>query len=146
MEASQERTPFRVRFRIPLSLIPVVTGVAVAIPLWGSHAEPEFFAAATHVLAIGTVALALQGRFFRLMTHVEEGPAGGWVMLNAISVLVAIGLGLGFAFQALAEGHASASNLAVTSGALSAGIAAFAVQALFGTPGRREEREAPPAA
>ena len=123
-----------------------MVGVAVAIPLWGAHAEPEFFAAATHVLAIGSVALALQGRFFRLVTHVEEGPAGAWVMISVLGVLISIGLGLGFAFHALAEGHSSASNLAVTAGALSAGIAAFAVQALFGTPGLRDEPEAPPAA
>jgi hypothetical protein len=145
-EHEHGREPFRVRFRVPLSLVPIVIGVAVAIPLWGSHAEPEFFEAATHVLAIGSVALALQGRFFRLVTHLEEGPGGAYVMLNVVGVLVSIGLGLGFSFHALAEGHSSASNLAVTAGALSAGIAAFAVQALFGTPGLREEPETPPAA
>jgi hypothetical protein len=35
--------PVRIRYRIPLTIVPIVAGVATAIPLWQVHAEPEFF-------------------------------------------------------------------------------------------------------
>jgi hypothetical protein len=116
-----------------------VIGIAVAIVLWGERAKPQFFEAATHVLALGAIALALQGRFFRLATHRDASLAGAYVMVNVVGVLLATGLGLFFSFRALAVGRAGVADLAMTAGALSAGIAAFAVQALFGTPGMRHD-------
>jgi hypothetical protein len=128
-----------VRFRILLTMIPPVAGVAVAIPLVGSDAEPEFFDAAAHVLAIGAVALALQGRFFRLAPHLSGGPGGAYAMINVITILVSTGIGLAAAFTALAKGHSGQVDVALTAGALASGVAAFAVQALFGTPGVADE-------
>jgi hypothetical protein len=133
--------PFRVRFRVPMSVAPPIVGIVVAIVLWGDRAEPAFFEAATHVLALGAIALALQGRFFRLATHRDSSVAGAYVMLNVLGVLAATGLGLFFSFRALANGHAGPADLAMTAGALSAGVAAFAVQALFGTPGADEAHD-----
>ena len=126
------------RFAIPLTVLPPVVGIVVAAILWGQHAEPEFFSAATHVLAIGAVGMALTGNFFRLSLH-RERRGGTYAIFNVMFVLVAAGFGLGFAFGALARGHSRAPDLAITAGALAAGIAAFAVQALFGTPGLRPE-------
>jgi hypothetical protein len=137
MDGNKE--PFRIRFRVPLTLIPLVVGVAVAIPLWGDHADIEFFSAATHVLAIGAVGMALSGRFFRLARHLDQGPAGLYVLLNVIGVLGGTGLGLFFSFHALANGHSETPDLAITAGSLASGIVAFGVQALFGTPGMHEE-------
>jgi hypothetical protein len=131
--------PWRVRFRVPMTVLPLLVGVAVAIPLWGTRAEPEFFSAATHVLAIGAVGMALTGGFFRLAIHRDTGPAGLWAILSLLSVLISVGLGLGFAFAALAKGHGNDPHAAIVAGALTTGIAAFAVQALFGTPGLRGE-------
>ena len=136
------KEPWRVRFRVPMTVLPPLIGVAVAIPLWGTEAEPEFFSAATHVLAIGAVGMALTGGFFRLAIHRGTGLGGPWAMISVVSVLVAVGLGLGFAFSALARGHSDDAHAAIVAGALSTGIAAFAVQALFGTPGLRGD-EAP---
>jgi hypothetical protein len=133
------REPWRIRFRLPLTVIPPLMGVALAIPLWGEKAEPEFFEAATHVLAIGAVGMALTGRFFRLAIHIEAGPVGAYAILNVVFLLVVVGLGLAFSFKALAEGHAGEADLAITAGALCGGIAAFAIQALFGTPGLAAE-------
>jgi hypothetical protein len=130
--------PFRIRFRIPLTLIPLVVGIAVAVPLWNSKGNIEFFNAATHVLAIGAVGMALSGRFFRLARHLDQGIAGWYVLLNVIGVLVGTGVGLFFSFHALANGHSQTPDLAVTAGSLASGIVAFGVQALFGTPGMRE--------
>jgi hypothetical protein len=104
---------------------------------WGTDAEPEFFSAATHVLAIGAVGMALTGGFFRLAIHRGTGAGGPWAILSVLSVLITVGLGLGFAFAALAKGHGGDAHAAVVAGSLSTGIAAFAVQALFGTPGVR---------
>jgi hypothetical protein len=129
------KEPWRVRFRVPMTVLPLLVGVAVAIPLWGTDAEPEFFSAATHVLAIGAVGMALTGGFFRLAIHRGTGAGGPWAILSVLSVLVSVGLGLGFAFAALAKGHGGDAHAAIVAGALSTGIAAFAVQALFGTPG-----------
>jgi hypothetical protein len=131
--------PFRIRFRVPLTLIPLLVGVAVAVPLWNNKANIEFFNAATHVLAIGAVGMALSGRFFRLGRHLDQGIAGLYVLLNVLGVLVGTGVGLFFSFHALANGHSETPDLAMTSGSLASGIVAFGVQALFGTPGMREE-------
>jgi hypothetical protein len=54
-------------------------------------------------------------------------------------VLVGTGVGLFFSFHALANGHSETPDLAITAGALASGIIAFGVQALFGTPGMKEE-------
>lgn len=131
--------PFRIRFRVPLTLAPLVAGVAVAVPLWNSQAQIEFFSAATHVLAIGAVGMALSGSFFRLARHLDQGIGGAYVLLNVVAVLAGTGVGLFFSFQALARGHSQTPDLAITAGSLVSGIVAFGVQALFGTPGVREE-------
>ena len=133
------RPPVRVRYAMPLTVIPPLVGLAVFIPLWGHEAELEFFSAATHVLAIGTVAMALTGNFFRLSLHIDKGARGMYAIFNVIFVLVATGLGLGFAFGALAAGEAREPDLAFTAAALASGVAAFAIQALFGTPGLSDE-------
>ena len=138
------RAPWRVRFRVPLTVIPPVVGIAVAIPLWGHKADVEFFGAATEVLAIGAVGMALSGRFFRLSIHRDAGAAGAYAIVNVLSVLVATGLGLGFAFGALAAGHAREPDLAIVAGGLCTGISAFALQALFGTPGLEQEESTDP--
>ncbi len=131
--------PFRIRFRVPLTLVPLVVGVGVAVPLWESRGSIEFFSAATHVLAIGAVGMALSGRFFRLARHLDQGIAGAYVLINVIAVLVGTGVGLFFSFHALAQGHSETPDLALVAGSLASGIVAFGVQALFGTPGMREE-------
>jgi hypothetical protein len=131
--------PVRLRFRVPLTVAPPVIGIVVAIVLWGEKGEPDFFLAATHVLAIGAVGMALTGHFFRLAIHRDAGIRGAYAGLNVLGVLVATGLGLFFAFHALANGHASKADLAMTSGALATLVAAFAVQAMFGTPGLEGE-------
>jgi hypothetical protein len=131
--------PFRIRFRVPLTLIPLVVGVAVAASLWNEQADIEFFSAATHVLAIGAVGMALTGGFFRLGRHLDQGIAGAYVLINVVGVLVGTGLGLFFSFHALANGRSQTPDLAITAGALASGIVAFGVQALFGTPGMRDE-------
>jgi hypothetical protein len=140
VEGTTTKQPFRVRFRVPLTLVPLVSGIAVAVPLWTSQAQIEFFTAATHVLAIGAVGMALSGRFFRLSTHIDQGPAGIYVLLNVVGVLVGTGVGLFFSFRALADGHSQTPDLAITAGALTSGIVAFGVQAFFGTPGMRDEQ------
>jgi hypothetical protein len=142
MASGGQREPFRIRFRVPLTLIPLAIGVVMTIVLWGQHADLEFFNAATHVLALGAVGMALSGRFFRLATHVDEGAGGIYVGVNVLGVLVATGLGLFFSFHALARGHSGTADLAITAGALSSGISAFGVQAMFGTPGMHDEEQA----
>ena len=54
-------------------------------------------------------------------------------------MLVGTGVGLFFSFHALANGHSETPDLAITAGSLASGILAFGVQALFGTPGMRED-------
>jgi hypothetical protein len=142
VEEETTRQPWRIRYRVPLTVIPPLIGIAVAVPLWGEHGEAEFFSAATHVLAIGAVGMALTGSFFRLGIHLDAGMAGAYTIINVVSVLIATGLGLGFAFHALATGEPGAGSVAITAGALASGIAAFAVQALFGTPGMSSEDDA----
>ncbi|MEA2391202.1 MAG: hypothetical protein QOK31_1311 [Solirubrobacteraceae bacterium] len=136
---AQTPEPWRVRFRVPLTVIPPVIDIAVAVPLWGARANLVFFEAATHVLAIGAVGMALTGHFFRLAIHRDAGAGGSYAIFNVLFVLVATGVGLGFAFGALAAGHAREPDLALTAGALSSGISAFAIQAMFGTPGTHRE-------
>ena len=132
-------TPFRLRFRVFLTLVPPVAGLAVGIPLWVVEAEPEFFSAASHVLAIGAVGLALSGHFFRLAIHRQAGAAGAYAIANVVGVLVFTGVGLFFCFHALADGHSSTGDVAFVGGSLASGITAFGVQALFGTPGLAED-------
>ena len=132
-------TPYNLRFRVVLTVFPPLVGVIVGVLLWGDHADREFFSAATHVLALGAVGMALTGRFFRLRVH-RTGSAGGvYAMLNVLSVLVFTGVGLFFAFRALAVGPSGAADFAVVAGLLATGITAFGGQALFGTPGLQEE-------
>jgi hypothetical protein len=127
--------PFRVRFALPLTLFPFVCGIGTAIPLWGEHADRIFFATAAEVIALGAVAMALQGSFFRVTS--SPGRRGGW---GLATILISVGVGLAFAFGALARADGGADpHLALTAGALSMGIAAFAVQALFGTPGAEQD-------
>jgi len=80
-----------------------------------------------------------EGRFFRLAPHRGAGVAGAYVGLNVLGVLLAIGLGLFFSFRALAVGSSGTADLAVTAASLASGIAAFGVQAIFGTPGIEED-------
>ena len=128
------RPPFRVRHALPLTLFPFLCGIGTAVPLWGERAEPIFFATAAEVIALGAVAMALEGSFFRVTS--TRGRRG-W---GLATILISVGVGLAFAFGALArEDGGAAPHLALTAGALSMGIAAFAVQALFGTPGVAED-------
>jgi hypothetical protein len=131
--------PFRVRFQLPLSIAPPIAGAIVALVLWGQRAEPAFFMTAVEVMALGAVGMALQGRFFRVSRHVGQGPSGVYAMLNTITTLVGVGLGMGFAFEALAEGASRDQHLALTAGGLVTGVTAFALQAVFGTPGLRDD-------
>ena len=134
--------PFAKRFRVPLTIIPPVAGVATAIPLWHTHAEPEFFAASAHVIALGGIGLTIQGRFFRLRPQVTGAVAMDvYAIINVVIVLIAIGAGLFFSFRALAHGEARVPDLPLVAGSLSAVVAAFAVLALFGTPGETAEEE-----
>jgi hypothetical protein len=135
MDEPPAKAPFRVRHALPLTLFPFLCGIGTAIPLWGERAEPIFFATAAEVIALGAVAMALEGSFFRVTS--SRGRQGGW---GPATILISVGVGLAFAFGALArEDGGAAPHMALTSGALSMGIAAFAVQALFGTPGARED-------
>src|SRR3954451_12187009 len=132
-------TPFRLRFRVILTLVPPLAGIAVGVALWNVDAEPEFFVAASHVLALGAVGMALTGHFFRLAIHRDAGWSGAYAILNVLGVLVFTGLGLFFCFRALALGHSSTGDVAFVGGSLASGILAFGVQAMFGTPGLAEE-------
>jgi hypothetical protein len=132
---AEERQPLRVRLRVPLILLPYAAGVATAVPLWGQRADKIFFATAAEVIALGAVAMALEGRVFRLTA--KHTRSGG---MAQASVLIAVGVGLAFAFGALArEDGGAAPHLALTAGALAMGIAAFAVLALVGPPGVESE-------
>lgn len=37
----RDSQPFRLRFRVVVTVIPLVVGIAVAVPLWDSRAQPE---------------------------------------------------------------------------------------------------------
>ena len=117
-----------------LAVVPFVVGIAVAIVMWGEHADPVFFATAAEVIAVGAVAMALEGRVFRI--------TGGHRGYATVPILIAIGTGLGFAFAALArEDGGAASHLAMTAAALAMGASAFALQAIFGIVPDPEEPE-----
>src|SRR5690349_11475106 len=103
--SSQTPVPYRMRFRVPLTIVPPVVGISVGAALWNQDAPPEFFSAAAHVLAIGAVGLALSGRFFRLAIHREAGLPGAYAIFNVFTVLIFTGIGLFFSFHALANGH-----------------------------------------
>lgn len=133
------KEPVRIRYAIHLTAIPPIAALSVGIPLWDSTAELGFFTAAIEVLALGAVAMALTGNFFRLSLHLSSGRAGKYAIFNVCFILVTTGLGLGFALGALADGHATPGDLAFTAAALASGVSAFAIQALFGTPGLRDE-------
>ena len=135
------RPAFRVRYRYPLTLAPLVAGIATAIPLWSVHAETEFFAASAHVIALGGIGLTIQGRFFRLRPHVTGAPSDLASILNLVIVLISVGVGLFFSFRPLAYGEARVPDFPMVSGSLAAAVAAFAVLALFGNPGEVEEED-----
>src|SRR5689334_2622204 len=71
VSSGSDHEPFRTRFRVPLTVLPLAIGIVVTVVLWGDKAKPDFFLAATHVLALGAVGMALTGGFFRLSTHVN---------------------------------------------------------------------------
>ena len=133
--------PFRLRYRVALTVIPPLAGIATAIPLWHVHAEIEFFSASAHVIALGGIGLAIQGRFFRLAPHVTGRPADAYAILNLVTVLVSVGVGLFFSFRPLAYGEARTPDLPLVAGSLATMVAAFAVLALFGNPGEHEEAD-----
>ena len=118
-----------------LAAIPFAVGIAVAIALWGEEADPIFFSTAAEVIALGAVAMALQGGVFRLRS-------GGAAV--TVPILIAIGTGLAFAFGALgrADGGA-ASHMAMTAAALAMGASAFALHAVFGIVPDVEEPATP---
>jgi hypothetical protein len=119
-------------FSVALALIPYVAGITTAVVLWGTKAEELFFATAAEVIALGAVAMALQGGLFQLRGS-DARPARDRYALATI--LVSVGVGLGFAFGALARGDGGGEpHLAMTAGGLVMGISAFALQALFGAP------------
>ena len=119
-------------FALALAVIPYVAGIATVIALWGVKADELFFATAAEVIALGAVAMALQGGFFQLRGG-DGRPAHDRYVLATI--LIAAGVGLGFALGALARGDGGGEpHLALTAGGLVMGISAFALQALFGSP------------
>ena len=116
-------------FALALVVIPYVAGIATVIALWGAKADELFFATAAEVIALGAVAMALQGGVFQLRGG-EGRPADRYVLAT---ILIAAGVGLGFALGALARGDGGGeAHLALTAGGLVMGISAFALQALFG--------------
>src|SRR4051794_9585696 len=132
------RRAFRVRFRIALTIIPPIAGIATAAVLWNTHAETEFFSASAHVIALGGIGLVIQGRYFRLRPHVTGHAADAYAILNLVTVLVSIGVGLFFSFRPLANGVAKGPDFPLVAGSIATSVAAFAVLALFGNPGEIE--------
>lgn len=111
-----------------LTVVPFVAGVGTAIALWGEHAPRIFFATAAEVIALGAVAMALDGRLFHISSRARRS---GYARAT---LLIAVGVGLAFAFGALArEDGGAASHMAMTSGALAMGAAGVAIEAFFGT-------------
>ena len=141
MRPAAAETPFRIRYRVPLTLVPLVAGVATAVPLWNVRAEQQFFVASAEVIAIGGIGLAIQGRFFRLRHHLTGRVSDVTAILTTVIVLVSVGIGLFFSFRPLAYGEARTPDLPLVAGSLAAAVAAFAVLALFGTPGEHDEQE-----
>ena len=113
--------------RLALLLVPYAGGITTAIALWGEKARPMFFGTAAEVLALGAVAMGLNANMFRVRGSTDTRDAA--VM---VTILVAVGVGLAFAFGALARGDGGGrAHLAVVAGALTMGILAFAIQAVF---------------
>ena len=120
--------PARRSYEIALTLVPFVAGIATAIALWGDRAPRIFFATAAEVIALGAVAMALEGRLFRISSQPRRT---GYARAT---LLVSVGVGLAFAFGALARGDGGADpHLAMTAGALAMGAASVAIEAFFGT-------------
>ena len=119
---------------IAFLLIPYVAGIVTAVLLWGDRAEPLFFATAAEVIALGAVAMSLQGGVFKI--------GGGRDRRDSAvmgTILISVGVGLGFAFGALARGDGGGkAHLAVVAGALVVGILAFALEAFFGPETQRD--------
>lgn len=108
-------------------LVPYAAGIGTAVALWGDRAPRIFFATAAEVIALGAVAMALEGRLFRVT---DAAPRHG---LARATLLIAAGTGLAFAFGALGRGDGGSDpHLALTAGALAMGAAGIAIQALFG--------------
>ena len=121
--------PARRTIEIAMTAVPFVAGIATAVALWGDHAPRIFFATAAEVIALGAVAMALDGRLFRISRQARRT---GYARAT---LLVSVGTGLAFAFGALARADGGAdSHLAITAGALAMGAASVAIQAFFGTP------------
>jgi hypothetical protein len=123
--------------------IPFVAGIGTAIALWGEHAPRIFFATAAEVIALGAVAMALEGRLFRVSGSASSGGSssgsGGGIArasrggVARATILISVGVGLAFAFGALArEDGGGDAHLALTAGALAMGVAGFALEAIFG--------------
>ncbi|MEA2474990.1 MAG: hypothetical protein QOE06_2905 [Thermoleophilaceae bacterium] len=143
VKAPARHGAFRVRYRVALTVIPPVAGVATAIPLWNQHAETQFFSASAHVIALGGIGLAIQGRFFRLRPHVTGSATDAYAILNLVTVLVSVGIGLFFSFRALANGEAHTPDFPLVAASIATSVAAFAVLALFGNPGETEAEDEP---
>ena len=124
---------FAERYELPLALLPFAAGIGTAIPLWGSKAPDIFFSTAAEVIALGAVAVALEGRLFRV-DAVMGDRRRRYATLSRITVLVAVVVGLGFAFGALIRDEPAASHVPLTAGALAMGVATIGVQAFFGEP------------
>ena len=121
--------PARRTIEIAMTAVPFVAGIATAAALWGDRAPRIFFATAAEVIALGAVAMALDGRLFRISRQARRT---GYARAT---LLVSVGTGLAFAFGALARADGGAgSHLAITAGALAMGAASVAIQAFFGTP------------
>ena len=121
--------PARRSYDVALTAVPFVAGIATAAALWGDHAPRIFFATAAEVIALGAVAMALEGRLFRISRQARRT---GYARAT---LLVSVGTGLAFAFGALAREDGGAdSHLAITAGALAMGAASVAIEAFFGTP------------
>ena len=117
-------------FELALTVIPFVAGIATAIALWGDHAPRIFFATAAEVIALGAVAMALEGRLFKLSSQARRS---GYARAT---LLIAVGVGLAFAFGALGRSDGGGdAHMAVTAGALAMGAAAVAIEAFFGSAG-----------
>ena len=121
--------PARRSYEVALTAVPFVAGIATAVALWGDHAPRIFFATAAEVIALGAVAMALDGRLFRISRQTRRT---GYARAT---LLVSVGTGLAFAFGALARADGGADpHLAMTAGALAMGAASVAIEAFFGTP------------
>lgn len=108
-------------------LIPFASGIGTAIALWGDRAPRIFFATAAEVIALGAVAMALEGRFFRVSGASRRGGVA------RATLLLSVGTGLAFAFGALARQDGGGDpHLALTAGALAMGAAGVAMEAIFG--------------